>query len=92
MAPCYRSAEALATDGGLVVAKDLPDSAGGVKAFGQEEGSEEEEETGNSVNGVLEIVDPMKEGQVQEGGERQGPHQRPPREPSSSLVLLRGMP
>lgn len=69
MAPCYRSAEALATDGGLVVAKDLPDSAGGVKAFGQEEGSEEEEETGNSVNGILEIVDPTKEGQVQEGGE-----------------------
>lgn len=54
----YRSAEALATDGGLVVAKDLPDSAGGVKTFGQQEGSKEEEEASDPVNGILEIVDP----------------------------------
>lgn len=61
MAPRYRSAEALATDGGLVVAKDLPDSASGVKAFGQQEGSIEEEETSNPIYGILEVVDPVVE-------------------------------
>lgn len=60
MAPCYRSAEAPATDGGLVVAKDLPDSASGVKAFGQQEGSKEEKESGNPINGILEVMDPAE--------------------------------
>lgn len=74
--PCYRSAEALATDGGLVVAKDLPDSAGGVKTFGQQEGSEEEEEASDPVNGVLEIVDPAEGHKVRRRRRRRGRKQR----------------
>lgn len=58
LAPCYRSAEALAADGGLVVAKDLPDGTSGVEALGQKEGSIEEEERSRSIDDILERVDP----------------------------------
>lgn len=57
LAPCYRSAEALAADGGLVVAKDLPDGTSGIEALGQKEGSIEEEERSCSIDDILECVD-----------------------------------
>lgn len=62
----YRGAQALAADSGPVVAEDLPDSASGVEAFSQQEGTKEEEEAGHPIDGVLEIVDPV--GEKREGG------------------------
>lgn len=60
-APSYRSAEALAADGGPVVPKDLPDGASGVEAFGQQQGSIEEEEGSCAVDEVLKAVDAVGE-------------------------------
>lgn len=59
LAPCYRCTQALAADGSLVVAKDLPDCAGGVKALGQQEGPIKEEERGSSIDDILESMDPV---------------------------------
>lgn len=56
-APSYRCAEPLAADGGPVVPKDLPDGAGGVEAFGQQQGSVEEEEGSCAIDEVLKAVD-----------------------------------
>ena len=58
LAPCYRCAQALAADGSLVVAKDLPDSAGGVEALSQQEGPIKEEERGSSIDDILESMIP----------------------------------
>lgn len=58
LAPCYRCTQALAADGGLVVAKDLPDCAGGVEALSQQEGPIKEEERGSSIDDILESMDP----------------------------------
>lgn len=58
LAPCYRCAQALAADGGLVVAKDLPDCTGGVEALSQQEGPIKEEERGSSIDDILEGMDP----------------------------------
>lgn len=58
LAPCYRCAQALAADGGLVVAKDLPDCAGGVEALSQQEGPIKEEERGSSIDDILESMNP----------------------------------
>lgn len=66
-APSYRSAEALAADGGPVVPKDLPDGAGGVEAFGQQQGSVEEEEGSCAVDEVLKAVDAAGERSEQGG-------------------------
>lgn len=58
LAPCYRCTQALAADGGLVVAKDLPDCAGGVEALSQQEGPIKEEERGSSIDDILEGMNP----------------------------------
>lgn len=58
LAPCYRCAQALAADGGLVVAKDLPDCTGGVEALSQQEGPIKEEERGSSIDDILESMNP----------------------------------
>lgn len=74
LAPCYRSAEALATDGGLVVSKDLSDGASGVEALSQQEGSIKEEERSCSIDDILECMDPGVETgkrQRQRQGERE---------------------
>lgn len=60
-APSYRCAEALAADGGPVVPKDLPDSTGGVEAFGQQQSSIEEEEGSCAIDEVLKTVDAVGE-------------------------------
>lgn len=60
-APSYRCAEAPAADGGLVVPEDLPDGTGGVEAFGQQQGSIEEEEGGCAIDDVLKSVDAARE-------------------------------
>lgn len=65
LAPCYRCAQALAADGGLVVAKDLPDSAGGVEALGQQEGPIKEEERGSSIDDILESMNPAMTHKIQ---------------------------
>lgn len=66
LAPCYRCAQALAADGGLVVAKDLPDCAGGVEALSQQEGPIKEEERGSSIDDILESMNPaLTDGKVQ---------------------------
>lgn len=56
-----RCAQALAADGGLVVAKDLPDCAGGVEALSQQEGPIKEEERGSSIDDILEGMDHIDE-------------------------------
>lgn len=56
LAPCYRcTSRRLAADGGLVVAKDLPDCAG-VEAL---RGPIKEEERGSSIDDILESMDPV---------------------------------
>lgn len=56
-----RCAQALAADGGLVVAKDLPDCTGGVEALSQQEGPIKEEERGSSIDDILEGMDHIDE-------------------------------
>lgn len=56
-----RCAQALAADGGLVVAKDLPDCAGGVEALSQQEGPIKEEERGSSIDDILESMNHINE-------------------------------
>lgn len=68
-APSYRCAEALAADGGPVVPKDLPDGTGGVEAFGQQQGSIEEEEGSCAIDEVLKTVDAVGERSAQVPGQ-----------------------
>lgn len=56
-----RCAQALAADGGLVVAKDLPDCTGGVEALSQQEGPIKEEERGSSIDDILEGMNHINE-------------------------------
>lgn len=56
-----RCTQALAADGGLVVAKDLPDCAGGVEALSQQEGPIKEEERGSSIDDILEAMNHIDE-------------------------------
>lgn len=56
-----RCTQALAADGGLVVAKDLPDCAGGVEALSQQKGPIKEEERGSSIDDILEAMDHIDE-------------------------------
>lgn len=58
--PSHRGAEAAAAHGAPELSEGLPGGAGGVEALGQQHNAVEEEEGGQAVDDVLEILDAAK--------------------------------
>lgn len=68
--PSHRGAEAAAAHGAPELSEGLPGGAGGVEALGQQHDAVEEEEGGQAVDDVLEILDAAKKKKRNDGLER----------------------
>lgn len=68
--PSHRRAEAAAAHGAPELSEGLPGGAGGVEALGQKHDAVEEEEGGQAVDDVLEILDAAKKKKRNEELER----------------------